>query len=48
MVKKQQHPCPDEIDQLFCLTDMITDEEQLKEMMGKYKPDGYVPLPEMP
>ena len=29
----------EKIGQLFCLTDMITDEEQLKEMIRKYKGD---------
>ncbi|MFR8944326.1 MAG: hypothetical protein ACLVH3_00695 [Blautia obeum] len=32
----------EKIGQLFCLTDMITDEEQLKEMIRKYKPGGFM------
>lgn len=32
----------EKIGQLFCLTDMITDEEQLKEMIKKYKPGGFM------
>ena len=38
----------EKIGQLFCLTDMITDEEQLKEMIRKYKPGGFMYRPEMP
>ncbi len=32
----------DKIGQLFCLTDMITDTEQLKALVSKYKPGGFM------
>ena len=32
----------EKIGQLFCLTDMITDTEELKALIGKYKPGGFM------